>query len=111
YARLVVLPDQAEPLQRSQLLAALSVGSETIRLRGIVGHLPAGNDLDAAVAAFLQGNTPVAIARLGLLDQQLASAPGNGLSRPDALRARANILAISDAFSQHDAYFSAGARP
>jgi hypothetical protein len=65
YARLVVLPDQADPLQRSQLLAALSVGSETIRLRRLVGHLPAGNDLDAAIAAFLQGNTPVAIARPG----------------------------------------------
>jgi uncharacterized membrane protein YccC len=111
YARLVVLPDQASPLQRSQLLAALSVGSETIRLRRIVGHLPAGNNLDAAVAAFLQGNTHGAIARLGLLDQELASAAGKGLSAPDALRARANILAISDAFSQHDAYFSAGARP
>ena len=33
YSRLSVLPDSAAPLQRSQLLAALSVGCEIIRLR------------------------------------------------------------------------------
>jgi uncharacterized membrane protein YccC len=32
YSRLSVLPDAAEPLQRSQLVAALSVGAEIIRL-------------------------------------------------------------------------------
>jgi uncharacterized membrane protein YccC len=35
YGRLAALPDAAEPLQRSQLLAALAVGSEIIQLRRI----------------------------------------------------------------------------
>ena len=35
YGRLSALPEQAEPLQRAQLLAALSVGTEIIRLRRI----------------------------------------------------------------------------
>jgi uncharacterized membrane protein YccC len=108
YARLVALPEEAEPLQRAQLVAALSVGSETIRLRRIVGQLPARKDLDAALAAFVQGNTAVVNARLAVLDRHLASAPGKGLSASNALRARASILAMSDAVSQHDAYFSAG---
>ena len=34
YSRLAVLPDQAEPLQRAQLVAALSVGTEIIHLPG-----------------------------------------------------------------------------
>jgi len=33
YGRLAALPDQAEPLQRSRLLAALSVGTASIQLR------------------------------------------------------------------------------
>jgi uncharacterized membrane protein YccC len=110
YSRLVVLPDQAEPLQRAQLVAALSVGSETIRLRRIVGQLLAQEDLDATLAALAQGNIEEATRRLAVLDRDLASASGEGLSAPDALRARASILVISDSLSEHAAYFGAGAR-
>jgi hypothetical protein len=39
YGRLSVLPDRAEPLQRSQLLAALSVGTKIIQLRRITQRL------------------------------------------------------------------------
>ena len=39
YGRLAVLPDQAEPLQRAQLVAALSVGTEIIHLRRILPRL------------------------------------------------------------------------
>ena len=44
YGRLAALPDQAEPLQRSQLLAALSVGTEIIQLRRIARRLGSGAD-------------------------------------------------------------------
>ena len=37
YGRFAALPDQAQPLQRSQLMAAFSVGTEIIQLRRIVG--------------------------------------------------------------------------
>ena len=36
FGRLSVLPDEAQPLQRSQLLAALCLGGTVIRLRRIV---------------------------------------------------------------------------
>ena len=39
YGRLAALPDQAEPLQRARLLAALSVGSEIIQLRHVAPSL------------------------------------------------------------------------
>jgi uncharacterized membrane protein YccC len=110
YSRLEVLPDQAEPLQRAQLVAALSVGSETIRLRRIVGQLLAQEDLDAALAALAQGDTEDASRRLGFVDGDLASASEEELSAADALRARASILVISDALSQYASYFGGGGR-
>jgi uncharacterized membrane protein YccC len=108
YARLAALPDQAEPLQRAQLLAALSVGSEIVQLRHLVAHGGAAVDLDAALAAFAQRNSAIAIARLRQLDRQLASAPGAGADEATALRARARILVICEALSEHASYFDGG---
>src|SRR3954468_2737309 len=76
YARLPALPDQADPLQRAQLLAALSVGSEIIELRHLAARVGAAVEFDAALAAFAEGNSAIAAARLRQLDRQLASAPG-----------------------------------
>ena len=68
YGRLAALPDAAEPLQRSQLLAALSVGNGIIQLRHIASRLGLGSDLDAALEALAQGNSAIATARLARLD-------------------------------------------
>ena len=103
------LPDEAEPLQRSQLMAALSVGSEIIRLRRIAPRLGLGSELDAALAALAQGDSAIATARLARLDHRLAARPGAEPETQLALRARANILAMSEALTQHASYFDAGA--
>jgi hypothetical protein len=104
YGRLSVLPDTAEPLQRAQLMAALSVGGAIIQLCLIAHRLNMSTELDEPLRAMARGNNAVAIARLGELDDALAS-------RPDAvtLRARACVLAISQALTRHAAYFDAGA--
>jgi uncharacterized membrane protein YccC len=107
YARLAALPDQAEPLQRAQLLAALSIGSEIIELRHLPARLGVAVELDAALAAFAQGNSALATARLRQFDRQLASAPGG--DEAAALRTRAHILVICEALSEHASYFDAGA--
>jgi uncharacterized membrane protein YccC len=108
YGRLSALPEQAEPLQRSQLVAALSVGSEIIRLRGIAPRLGLGGaDLDAALAALARGNSAIATARLARLDHLLAAGPGAAPETQIALRARSSILAISEALTQHASYFDA----
>ncbi len=104
YDRLSVFPDAAEPLQRSQLLAALSVGTEIIQLRRIARRLDLGADLDSALAAVARGDTAIAIARLGHLDGVLAAR-----DMPDTLRARASVLATSELLTHHAAYFEAGA--
>jgi uncharacterized membrane protein YccC len=104
YGRLSVLPDAAEPLQRSQLVAALSVGIEIIQLRQITRRLGLEPELDIALKAMARGDSAIATARLPQLDEALASRPGAA-----ALRARASILAMSEALTQHAAYFDAGA--
>jgi uncharacterized membrane protein YccC len=109
YGRLAALPDQAEPLQRAQLLAALSVGSEIIQLRRLAARVGTVAELDAALAAFAQGNSTIAIARLRQLDRQLASAPDAGADEAAALHARARILVICEALSEHASYFDGGA--
>jgi uncharacterized membrane protein YccC len=109
YSRLSVLPDAAEPLQRAQLVAALSVGLEIVQLRRIARRLDLGSDLDAALEAVARGSSALATAHLARLDHLLMSLPGAVPGAPTALRARASILAISEALTQHAAYFDAGA--
>jgi uncharacterized membrane protein YccC len=104
YGRLSVLPDAAQPLQRSQLMAAYSVGIEIIQLRHICRRLDLSSGLDTALKAFARGSSATATARLADLDRAL-------ISRGTAavLRARGLVLAISEALTQHAAYFDGGA--
>jgi uncharacterized membrane protein YccC len=105
YGRLSVLPDEAQLLLRAQLLAALSVGTQIIRLRRIGLRLDLGSDLDAALEAMARGDSAMAATRLARLDAALASRPGAATA---ALRARGLILAKSEVLTQHAAYFDAG---
>jgi uncharacterized membrane protein YccC len=105
YGRLSVLPDEAEPLHRSQLLAALSVGTEVIQLCRAAHRLGLGSELDAARDAIARGDTATATAHFTRLDEVLAARPGIA-----ALRARGSVLALSEALTQHTLYFDAGAR-
>ena len=104
YSRLSVLPDPAEPLQRSELVAALSVGIEIIRLRRICRRFDLGSHLDAALETMARGDSATTIVLLTRLDEALAARPGVA-----ALRARSSILAMSEALAQHAAYFDARA--
>jgi hypothetical protein len=109
YNRLSVLPEQTEPLQRAQLLAALSVGTEIIRLRRVARRFDLHVDLDAALDAVARGDSTVATERLGRLDRILAALP---ITRPRVrvrLRVRGSILAMSEALAEHATYFDSGA--
>ena len=106
YGRFAALPDQAQPLQRSQLMAVFSVGSEIVQLRHIASRLELETALQGALEALAQGQSASAVERLASVDQVLAS--GSDTS-PSVLRARGLILAISNALTQHAACFDAGA--
>ena len=104
YGRLSALPDKAEPLQRSEMLAALSVGTEIIQLRRTGRRMGLGSELDAALEALRRGDIALATAHLDRLDDALAARSGAA-----ALRARGSILALTEVLTQHAAYFDAGA--
>jgi uncharacterized membrane protein YccC len=109
YGRLSALPDAAEPLQRSQLVAALSVGTEIIQLRHLAPMLGLSLDIEAAFASLAQGNSAMARVQLAQLDHRLAARADTDPESPVALRVRASILVISDALNQHASYIDAGA--
>ncbi len=105
YARLVVMPPSAEPLERAQLLAALSVGEEIIQLRWFAHEFEANEDVDQALEGLLRGDLATTQQQLSALDERLASMPSEGGSDETILRARSNILAISEALTRHASYF------
>ena len=107
YGRLAALPDNTDPSARTRLLAVLDVGSALVQLREAEPRITLDPELDDALAALAEGRSAMARTRLGDLELRLAShgAPGVDL----AVRARANILAISEALAQHATFFDAGA--
>jgi uncharacterized membrane protein YccC len=109
YSRLTALPDQATPLQRAQLLAALSVGTEIIGLRQMATHLPSTVELDAALHDIALGHSTKAIVKLHQFDDRLAATRETGTEATMALRGRGRVLIISEAIAEHGHYFDAGA--
>jgi uncharacterized membrane protein YccC len=105
HGRLSAMPEQATPLQRSQLMAARAVGSEIIALREIVRRLGLGTVLETALAAVAQGRSTIAIAGLARLDAALTAASPESQT---VLHARAGILAVSEALTQHGSFFDGG---
>src|SRR5229473_2190612 len=77
YGRLSAMPEQAEPSQRAQLLAALSVGTEIIRIRRVARRFALDVDLDAALDAIARGHSVIATERFARLDRRLAALPGS----------------------------------
>ncbi|HZC55875.1 MAG TPA: FUSC family protein, partial [Xanthobacteraceae bacterium] len=106
--RLVTVPDAATPLQRAQLLAALSVGSEIVQLRDSARRLGLNADLDPALAAVAHGDTASATTHLARLDAALAAHAATGPEMQTVLRARGSILVISETLAVHAVYFGSG---
>jgi hypothetical protein len=104
--RLVTVPDTAIPLQRAQLLAALSVGSEIAELRDRARRLGLNADLDPALVALAHGDT--ATAQLAQLDAAFAAQSATGPEMQTVLRARGSILVISETLKAHAVYFGSG---
>jgi uncharacterized membrane protein YccC len=108
YGRLSVLPEQAEPLQRAQLLAALSVGTEIIRLRRIARRIDLGVDIDAALEGVARRQSALATERLAQIYNALDAPPSVRPRTRITLRAQGSIRAISEALGRHAPYFDSG---
>ena len=110
HGRLSAMPEEATPLQRAQMLAALSAGSEIMRLRDAASDLGLSTCLEPAFMALVQGNSFRAVTHLDQLDSVLASRGRNAPERQMTLRARSSILALSEVLTPHAAYFDAAPR-
>jgi hypothetical protein len=99
YARLAATPDAATPLQRTQLLEALAVGSEIIQLRHGAHRVGLGADLAPALAAFAQSNCGSTVTHPARLDAALAARGDAGRLAQTLLRARGNILGLPEALT------------
>ena len=108
YSRLAALPDSALPVQRAQLLAALSIGSDILQLRHLPGAVSLRPDLDAAFATLAEGKSNMAKMQLAHLDRMLASQ--RGTEQVEALRARARLLSLSEALARYGNYFDSRVR-
>ena len=97
-ARLLAMPDQAEPVERAELAAVVAVGKEIVRLRRLAPRFVPHTMVDAALSPLAAGQSAEAIDRLREIDRLLAALPG-ARSRI-LLSLRASILVISGQLSE-----------
>jgi len=104
-ARLLAMPDQAEPVERSQLVAAVAVGKDIVRCRAVAPRFLPAAAVDGALQALAEGRSGEAMERLKDIDRQLAALPRTEASSRIVLRLRASILAISGQLAEFASYF------
>ena len=104
-ARLLAMPEQAKPVERAMLVAAVAVGKEIMRLRRASPRLVPGAAVDAALQALAEGRSGEAIERLEDIDRLVAALPKAGSAGRIVRRLRAGILAISGQLTEFAPYF------
>jgi uncharacterized membrane protein YccC len=105
YGRLLALPEQADPSERAQLLAALSVGGEIIHLRHFAPRFAAEAQLNAALKALVRGDCEISIGLLRQIETDLAFRSDPERLTATMLRMRGRILVVCEALSDQAAYF------
>jgi uncharacterized membrane protein YccC len=104
-ARLLAMPNEAEPVERAELVAAVAVGKEIVRLRRIAPRFIPGGAVDAALQALAGGRSGKAIERLKDIDRMIAALPGAAAPTRIRLRLRAGILVICGQLAEFGPYF------
>jgi hypothetical protein len=111
FARLLAMPDQAEPVERAELVAAVAVGTEIVRLRHVAPRFVPSAAVDAPLQALAEGRSGEAIERLRDLDRLLAALPRAEAASRILLRVQASILAICGQLAEFGPYFDDRAIP
>jgi len=104
-ARLLAIPEQAEAVERAELLSAVTVGREIVRFRCAAPRFVPGAAVDAALRAVAEGRSREAIDRIKNIDRQIAAVPPAESGKRIVLRLRASILVISGQLAQSGPYF------
>jgi uncharacterized membrane protein YccC len=105
YGRLIAMPEEAEPVQRSYLVSVLSVGLQVIRLQRLSRHGRIGAEISDIQASLAAGDLPKLRAVLHALDHEIASIPDTQRGARGRLRARSALLAIGEAVNRQSEYF------
>ena len=88
YARMIAMPEAAEPIQRSYLVTTLTVGIQLIRLDHIAARGPIGADLRTMRDSLAAGDINALRGVLSRLDDDLAAAPAAASEARGRLRVR-----------------------
>lgn len=105
YARMIEMPEAAAPVQRSFLVATLSVGIQVIRLSHLTGHGQISARLTEMRESLAHGDLIMLRRALGSLGDDMAAVPDTVPGARGRLRARSALLAIEDAVNRHSGYF------
>ena len=105
-ARLLAMPDQADPVERAELVAASAVGNHIVRLRRVAPRFVPGAAVDTALQALAEGRSGEAIQRLKDIDRQLAALPRAKSGSRAVLGLRAGLLMVCGQLDSYPVYYN-----
>jgi uncharacterized membrane protein YccC len=105
YARLIALPEDAEPIQRSYLVSTLSVGLQLIRLQRLTRHGRIGAEIAEVEASLASGDLPKLRIVSGRVESEIAAIPDTKPGARGRLRARSALVGILEAVDRRSEYF------
>ncbi len=104
-ARFLAMPEQAEAVERAELVAAMAVGNHIVRLRRVAPRFVPGAAVDAALQALAEGRSGEASERLKDIDRQLAALPGARSGSRAVLGLRAGLLVVCGQLASYPSYY------
>jgi len=104
-ARFLAMPEQAEPVERAMLVAAMAVGNHIVRIRRVAPRFVPGVAVDTALQALAEGRSGEAAERLKDIDRQLAALPRTRPGSRAVLGLRAGLLVICGQLAWYPSYY------
>jgi uncharacterized membrane protein YccC len=104
-ARFLAMPEQAEPVERAELVAAMAVGNQIVRLRRVAPRFVPGAAVDTALRALAEGRSGEASERLKDIDSQLAALPRTRPGSRTVLGLRAGLLMVCGQLASYPSYY------
>ena len=105
YGRLIALPEEAEPVQRSYLVTVLSVGLQVIRLQRLSRRGRIGAEISDVQESLAAGDLSKLRVVLDVVDREIVSIPDTWQGARGQVRARSALRAIGEAVNRHSEYF------
>ena len=104
-ARFLAMPDQSEPVERAELVAATAVGNHIVRLRRVAPRFVPRAAVETALRALAEGRSREAIERLGAIDRELAALPPGRPGARAVLGVRAGLRVICGQLASYSSYY------